>query len=176
MVVVRASKGRLAGLFLLSVLFVAGGGVLAGVHSNPFARVVGGVGVLFFGLCGGMILRKLAGPRIALVLDRHGLIDNGSAAPAGRIAWEEITRVAVVEFMGQRFLSLDVKDREALYARARVARILKANASLMGYPVNLTANILERPVDEVAREVERFWREPEARARLGVFEPGSSTG
>lgn len=71
--------------------------------------------------------------------------------------------------MGQRFLGIDVADREALYKRARGALFLKANADMLGFPVNISGNVLDRPIEELCRIVERYWQNPDLRDELGDF-------
>jgi hypothetical protein len=173
MVVVRTPFFKRAGLLLLTLGCTALG-VLCWVQ--PFGGGIlvraTGAGFLLLGLpAGGIALRRFLRPSAALVLERGGIVDNASAAPAGFIAWEEITRIAVLTVSGRNFVSIDVKDREALYGRCRAAALLRANAAMTGYPVNLPDITLDRPPRELCDLIEGYWRDPAARAALGRLRP-----
>lgn len=178
MIVIRTVRLRLLALLCGSSAFVALGfwfilwPPLGGPVGPTLLCVLGVASVLFFGLLGGIFLKRLLGHRIALVLDRRGIIDNSSACPAGRILWEELTDAGVVTSSGARFLGLDVKNREALYARVARAGLLRENASLFHYPVQVPEIVLDRTVEALLAEVLRYRDDPRARETLGEPELG----
>jgi len=172
MIVIRTPSWRLILLLLSSALFVAGGvWLLVGPRNGmgpkkEIAPVLGAIGIALGGLSGGIFLRRLLSHRIAVVIDRVGVIDNASAIPAGRIAWDEITKVEITKVMRQSFLGIDVQDRAALYARVRGAVLLKANAKMVGFPVNIPSVAVDRPIDDLCRVVQRYWQNPHLRSEL----------
>lgn len=98
------AKQVLLGLGALAFVVV---GILMIVLGNVALRVVGILSVLVFGvLWVGVLLRD--GP--ALVVDRRGITDRSSAAPAGFVPWSEVTGLGIWESNGQRILTVGVAD------------------------------------------------------------------
>lgn len=175
MVVIRAPKGRLVLHLCGSLVFVAIGAwfMTRPITSPPkqaVLPVVGATAIGFFGLLGGFTLRKLMGHRIAFIIDRRGIIDNSSAIPAGRIAWDEIVNLGITSMTGQSFVGIDVRDREGLYAKSRLGMVMRANANTFGFPVNIAENTLDRSVEAMCRLIDRYWQNPQFRDELEIWE------
>lgn len=174
MIVVRTPKSRLLLLFAGSIAFVALGAwfILDSRvmwHGARLLVVAAGVAsVLFFGVCGGAILRRLMGHRVSLMIDRMGIIDNSSATPAGRVGWKEISRVGVAEVSGQRFVGIDVHRPEEVLARVRgPQKLFRANQAMTGFLLNLPESMLDRPAAEMSELLDRLLSDPAARDGLG---------
>ena len=170
LIVVRAPRHKLAFLFALSAVMVAGSAwLIAGTGLWPLTLLPGGLGILFFGVCGGWILSRLFSHRISLVLDRGGLLDNSSAIPAGRIPWDQIARVGITAVNEQRFLGIDVKDRSVLVSSTSAFRrwMDDANTRITGFPVNVPSATIDRPLEELEAMILRYWKHPETRSELG---------
>jgi len=178
LIVIRTSRTRLALLFCGSLGFVAAGFWFIlwpplGLPVGPtLLCLLGIVSILFFGMCGGILLRRLFGHRVALIVDRRGILDNSSAIPAGRIPWEEIAGTAIVTESGQRFVGIDVTDREGLYGRVKVARLLRSNADTYGFPVLIPEITLDRKAEVLREEIDRLRVDKLAREALGESEFG----
>lgn len=169
MIVIRAPRRKLLLLLACSLLLVgASAWLIVGSPVWPLTIFPGGLGTLFFGLCGGWILSRLFSNRVSLILNREGLLDNSSAIPAGRIAWEQISRVGLFTVSSQRFLGIDVKDRAALASQTSAfGRWLNAeNAGITGYPVNIPSTAIDRSIEDLQALIERYWKKPDARAEL----------
>lgn len=177
MIVIRTPRLKLCFLFVLSLAMVAASAWLAlGLPAwFFFPGIVGWLGILFFGFAGGWLLSRLFSHRIALILDRNGILDNSSAVPAGRIAWGEITRVGITTVSDQRFLGIDVRDRALLPSSNSEFRrsIDDANAGITGFPVNVPSTTVDRTLEELHESILRYWKDPKARTELGVYGPGA---
>lgn len=177
MIVIRSSRLKLFALLLGSAAFVAAGFWFVlypplTLTVGPYVlSAVGVASILFFGLTGGILLKRFFSHGIAVVLDRKGILDNSSGIPAGRITWEEIAEVAPVETSGARFLGIDVRDREKLYARVLHPQALRRNADLFRYPVQIPEITLDRRVEDLARVIEQYRGDRLARETLGEFDP-----
>lgn len=173
-IVVRAPRYKLAGLFALSVAMVgAGAWLVVGLPLTGLTQVVGAAGMLFFGLCGGWILSRLFSHRVSLILDRDGLLDNSSAIPAGKIIWEQISRIGITTVSSQRFLGIDVKERSSLVSSGSTFRrwVDETNSDITGFPVNIPATTIDRTLEELHDLIARYWKDPKARTELGVHDP-----
>lgn len=175
MIIIRSSRLKLFVLLLASMAFVAAGVWFAlyppltlGIGPHVLCAI-GVASILFFGLAGGIILKRLFSHGIAVVLDRKGILDNSTGIAAGRISWDEISDVAPVEFSGQRFLGIDVRDREKLYARVQHPKVLRLNADTYRYPVHIPEIILDRKVEDLGRLIERYRSDRLERETLGEF-------
>ena len=170
LIVVRAPRHKLAFLFALSLVMVAGSAWLAlFLPEAVLPAVVGAAGMLFFGVCGGWILARLFSHRVSLILDREGLLDNSSAIPAGKIPWDQISRIGFTSVSSQRFLGIDVKDRSVLASSSSAFRrwMDDANAGITGFPVNIPSTTIDRTLEELEALILRYWKHPESRSELG---------
>lgn len=174
MIVVRTPKSRLLLYLAGATAFVAIGVWLVldlrvlwrGVRFP--VQAVGVASVLFFGLCGGAILRRLIGHRVSLLIDRRGIIDNSTVTPAGRILWSEIVRVGAAEVSGQRFVGIDVQQPEKVLGRAGGRRgFLLSSQSMTGFLVNIPESMLDRPAAEMIDLLNRLRSDPAERDGLG---------
>ena len=176
MVVVRAPRLKILFLFVLSLIMVAASAWLAVTVPVAFLTwPVGLAGICFFGLAGGWILSRFFSHRISLILDRDGLVDNSSALPAGRIPWDQITRVGISTIQNQRFLGIDVRDRTILASSTSAFHrwVDETNVALVGFPVNVPSTTIDRKLEDLLELVLRYWKEPKARTELGIFDPAA---
>ena len=179
LIVVRAPRYKLFFYFVLSLIMVAGSAWLALFPWVLFpVKVVGLIGILFFGLCGGWILAKLFSKRISLVLDREGLLDNSSALPAGRIPWDQIARMGIMKVENQRFLGIDVRDRTLLPSSASAFRKWAEdfNLAVSGYPLGIPSTTIDRTLEELHDLIARYWKDPKARTELDLYDPAARIG
>lgn len=124
-----------------------------------FVRCVAVLSVGLFGLCGAYGVLKLVDGRPGLAIDADGLVDNSSAAAFGRIAWDDIAGVRVALVSGQRFVVVDLLEPRKHLDRCGVfQRFLgEANTKTTGSPVNISANSLSVPFDELQRLLTSAW-------------------
>jgi hypothetical protein len=144
-------------LVLASLLFVVIGLAMI-AWGGVTARVVGGLAVAFFGLCGAYVLTEMLWRRPSVELDRGGIRVRSHLAAAGYLPWAEVTGAVVYEMGGQRMLGIEVRDREDLIARATPLRrfVMRSNRRL-GYPlVNIPQTAVADDLDDVLGCLRRF--------------------
>jgi len=120
-------------------------------------RLIGMVGVLFFGLLGGLTLLILRRRRFAVRLDEVGVLDRTTLIASPRpIEWSEIQSVATRRYVGQRFVLLShAHPREYVSRQAAWRRpLLRANWALVGTPIAMAASGLDREPDDLVRAIQ----------------------
>jgi hypothetical protein len=180
MIVIRAPRSRLRSTLLLAVLFLAASAWLtfSTIPRSPahqrIARVVGVIGMPFFGI-GVIAIALKMGPRLSLVLDREGMINQPSRIPVRRVPWDQITKVQVCSFDDQSFVGVDVRD-PSIFADAGPLDPWRrsADAERSGFPINIPESMLDRSAQELADLILQYSKSPEERARLEVWAPGST--
>ena len=169
-VVIRAPRLKLGFLFVLSLIMVAGSAWLAFGLPAWFIipGIAGWIGILFFGFAGGWYLSRLFSNRKSLILDQEGLLDNSSGIPAGRIGWDQISRVEIVSVNNQRFVGIDVVDRKALvYASSRLQQSIEdMNLGITGFPVHIPSFAVDRSLEELRDLILKYWQNPKERKSL----------
>jgi hypothetical protein len=160
--VVKGARGKAALLVLLALALAA-----TAYHFTPRGgalTAVGVGGIVFAALCGGYALFRFVRPGVAVLIDRAGIVDGASALAVGRMAWDEIGRAEVYEFMGQTMLGITPRDLEAFLRRQPLWRrlLLRANMALGCPPVNIPEAMLPISAGEVLAAMERIggtrWR------------------
>jgi hypothetical protein len=160
-ITIPLSKRKILLLALGAAAFVAVGVWLYLIadhlpHRSPlFVKLMAGVCVIFFGLCGVYGARKLFDAAPGLVIDAQGILDNSSAVSAGLIPWSEVTGIKVTTLNAQRFLTIEVRDPENYIQRASgLKRLFVAlNAKHFGGPIQITSNTLEMPFDDLVKNI-----------------------
>ncbi len=146
------SKGKLILLFLGSLVFVCAGIFLfiLGIISGEWIFcLIGGASILFFGTTMIYFLFRLFRKKPSLIIADDYLYDNGAMSAVGKIDWEEVEEVFVYEFMGQKFLGIEVKDPAKVMNRVGVIKklVIKANKSFA--TVNIPQNTVNVPLEDL---------------------------
>ncbi|GIW73285.1 MAG: hypothetical protein KatS3mg102_2827 [Planctomycetota bacterium] len=113
----------------------------------PLVRAAGWLGVAGFGGLVAYVLLRLVHMEPALVLDGEGIEDRASLAAAGRIGWEQIEDVELVQVFGERFIRVRLREPQAFLARQPAYKRWLMLWRLG--PVALPARALSRPPEEV---------------------------
>lgn len=108
----KRSRARLLGLVIIAVAFVAGGWVMATTADENADRAMGWVGVVFFGLCALIGIRRIVQGGVAFVFDREGIRSTD-----GLIAWSEIARCEISAIRRTRYLTVAFRDPDSVLAR-----------------------------------------------------------
>ena len=108
------------------------------------ARFIGSLCLAFFGACGVYLVRRIRDPSPAIVIDESGVLDNASAAGAGRVYWAEITEARICSYRGFRFLGIYLNDPATIIKRQTMAKriLMRLNHLLVGTPVNVPENVI----------------------------------
>ena len=110
------SKTKLLALCTLSILICAGAASLLLLYPNTnsnqgFVKLVGIVGLIFFG--GGAIFSfsKLKSPHPGMILTKEG-IDYQPSSLDSFLPWSEITEIAEISIYGQKCIMVFIKNPE----------------------------------------------------------------
>jgi hypothetical protein len=149
------SKEKLKKILIAAIVFVALGiwmvvrkpTINNPLFGNPtFVLAMGIISILFFGLSGFMIFKKLKDTKPGLVIDDTGVTDNASGVSAGHIPWADITAIKTAQVFTQKFLMIIVKNPEDYINRQTSAlkrQNMKMNFKTYGSPISITANTLQ---------------------------------
>ena len=153
---IKTSRLKMLGLFVLGVLIVCCSGFIMVRDMGLPAKIIGGIGVLFFGFCTSIILRFLFDPRPRIVLDAEGVEDR--TLGVGKIAWNDIAAVLPMSVSGNQFIALRLVNAENYLRKlSPVKRWLARGNRTVGFEsLNLNLRALELSPDEITRHVIRF--------------------
>lgn len=164
------SKSKLVLMFMGALVFVAIGFWFALAPpdiDNSFwgptkIAIAGYASIIFFGLCGVVIVRKLFDNKPGLIIDSKGLIDNSSGLSAGYILWTDVENISVVEIQKQRLLMLEVKNPQDYINRQGnllKRKSMEFNDKIFGTPLSITANGLKISFQELSALVKQKFLE-----------------
>jgi hypothetical protein len=164
-VIIRIDKAKVALIVFGGLIFVGGGVWLCimpdGLSTKPlwYLRVIGGICVIFFGLCTLSAIQRLFTRKPALVVDRDGIIDHTSVLCIGRIRWQDIEGIRLDSMQGIRFAVVDVRDPRQFVERGNILqRWVKAiNMRIVGSPVSLMLSRLDEPPEVVMTTIGRYF-------------------
>ncbi|MEX3931152.1 STM3941 family protein [Paraburkholderia phymatum] len=164
-IVVYQSRGKLATLLLGSFLLVVLCALL--LARNPASMSVRStiavaIAIPFFGTCGLFVLSRLLRRKPAIIINNDGLTDQASAASVGLIRWSDITeaRIIILTFRSsrQKYLGVSLRNPNDYLAKCGpLARaILRKNASLSGYVVNIPQAAVSVGLEVVVAHMEFY--------------------
>lgn len=139
--------------FVIAALFIL---VEARPPSDFIMRVVGVLGVLFFGACSVIGFVRLLSPRPALLLTADGIHETSMICNLGTVAWEDITGFSYWETHHQRALCLYLRDPEKYIARLSPAlqKLARANIGLAGTPLTIMQSNISIPLEALKDSIE----------------------
>ncbi|MFD1255731.1 STM3941 family protein [Mucilaginibacter terrae] len=149
---IQNSRTKLAGLFVISLLFVSVGlwmalkpqGSLFG--SLTMVRVVGVAAIVFFGLACAFMLKQLGNKKPVIIISAHGITDRSSATSVGFIPWEDITDIRETMVINQSFMTIDVKNPEHYISQQTNAvkrKLMQLNFDKYNSLISISANSLQ---------------------------------
>jgi hypothetical protein len=188
--IIEQSKSKIAGGIVGSGAFVAIGMWLLSVDAttirsqrsfslflnNPtYAHGLGVAAIVFFGLCGILLIKRLFNKKPGLVFDNSGIVDNSSSVSAGFIPWSEIVGSEIFDLQRQRILVIMVKDPQKYIERGNsVRRTLNiANNEMCGSPIAISSNALKINFPELQalfNEYQRKYGNASSNDGRGTFE------
>ena len=114
---------------------------------NPMvAKVVGVLGILFFGMTCVFGIKKLFDKKVGLIIDSSGITDNSNASSVGLIEWNDITDIKTKQVMSTKFLMINVSNPEKYIEKAKNglrAKLMRSNMKMYGTPLSITSNTLK---------------------------------
>ena len=151
------------GLFLMAIIMVAASifvffSDVEIIGGEIIGKIIGLVGILFFGFCLIFIAKRLFNPKDILIINENGIMDNSTAISLGFIAWSEIKSMYKKKMFTQEFLCIDILNyEERIKGMLFIKRLLiKANKK-MGYsPISITLQSTKHTVDEVLEVINKY--------------------
>jgi hypothetical protein len=165
-ITVPLSRMKLLGQCLAAVAFVAVGVFLIRVPTRHgvWAQFMGVVTVAFFGGVGAAILFRLLRPGPAIIINADGIYDDASGVSLGLIRWDQVGKIEEYRVEGQAFLSISVKNRDALIATQPFwkRRLIRANLQMGAAAVNIPQAAIDMKLSDLRDEIEQRKREAAA--------------
>ncbi len=164
------SKLKIGLSFIGTIIFVILGIELAmnpeewlsgGSNSPGFARIMGVISVIFFGICGVFIGRKLVDEKIGLTIDEKGITDNTNATSVGLIEWDDIIGIDKVEISSSKILLIKTDKPDKYIERAKNGiskRAMKANNRMYGSPISIISSSLSIKFSELENLVKSEYK------------------
>jgi hypothetical protein len=166
------SKDKLMLLFAGSLLFVILGLWFIKQPEN-FTRTsfkpspmlittIGYASVIFFGICGMFIFRKLFDTKAGIILDGKGIHDNSSGVSTGFIPWSDISNISTIEVSRQKLIMIEVNNpddyinRQTNFIAKKAAAI---NHKMYGSPIAITATSLKYGFDDLYYTLRKRWQQ-----------------
>ncbi len=162
--VIRFKKGKIVRLMLMGLVMSAASVAICFMPegATPFPsvllRILGVVGVVFFGLGFLVYVAQFFSRRPALIVDRQGIVDNTTYPGVGRVYWAEIRGLRVGHVRKVPFLIVDVHDPQKFLPLGNMfQRFLRASsARMIGSPISLAATSLDAHFEGLVGTIEHF--------------------
>lgn len=158
-VVIKQSFSKQLGLsFLVLLLFLASffGGL---TQNNPVFIALGIVCALFFGVYLVFMIKRLTMPKIILVIDSSGFIDNSSVISSGKMVfWNEVKEITISSFATQKFICVDLLHPQEYYQSLSPAKrlLVKANCAFSFHGIQITLASTTAKYEDVFEIMKRY--------------------
>lgn len=155
-VIIKQSQQKQFILVLLGIIMVAGSififnSDLALFGVNGVNKIIGLIGIIFFGACLYFIIKRFIKPIDILIVDRNGITDNSSAISIGFIPWEDVKASYITSVFTQTFIAVEVEDIDKKLKKLSFFKKIMINLNVkMGYaPVSIVLNSTKYNPQEV---------------------------
>lgn len=161
------SRWRLALIALGTVGFVVLGMLMVGAfgevpssrrYSADFTETVGWLCILFFGLCGIVIVKKFADDTPQLMVGPTGI--RWSPWSDQLIPWQDIMNVTTWSHRRQKVIILHLKNPDHFPGRGLAAKLAGANRMLTGGDISISMTGTNRSYDDAMAAIATFRRAP----------------
>lgn len=156
---IAMSHAKTALLLLCAMVFVAiGTWMVLMPQAAYFSVALGIVSIVFFGACGAVAIKKLMQKSPGLMVNLQGVHDQSGGTSAGFVPWKDVSAVQPSFISGQKFVSLMLHDAQkySQHGNALQQRLAKLNMSLVGTPINISANTLKINFDDLLALLESY--------------------
>lgn len=157
------SRWRIASIGLGAIPFVAIGLWMVGAFGSPpvwrhtpaiVTFLIGWSGMIFFGLCGVVCIKRLFDTSEQLRIGPAGV--RSARWSDQTIPWSEITDVTTWSFRRQKAIILHLRDAKRFPGRGAAAMFASANRMLTGGDVSIALVGTDRGFEEAVSAVVRF--------------------
>jgi hypothetical protein len=169
---VPRSKTKTIVVLIGAAGFIVAGGAMVFVPETfgnaMLSRLIGIVGISFFGVCGIYAVRKLFDRTPGLIIHKNGITDNSAASSVGFIDWKDIKEISTWEVASTRFLVLNTNVPSKYIDRAENAvtqKLMKANYKMCGSPITIAATSLKIKFDDLKKLVSVEFKKHKQRKR-----------
>jgi hypothetical protein len=118
-----------------------------------------GGAVIFFGVLGFFLAKKLNDPAPGIVVTAEGFTDNSSGL-TGTVRWADVTGLEELTLMGQKLLVKlrNPADYIAKQSNPFKRQLMQTNLKSYGSPITISANALECTYDELKALLASCWQ------------------
>lgn len=133
---------------------------MSGNRYNPFLiKITAVAGIVFFGIGGIVLLRKIFETGKKLIIDEEGIHDNFSGI--GLIKWKEISGISVYEVASTKMLLIYLHNAEA-FIESKVgsgikAKLMRNNNKMYGTPISLSSVTLKYKFNDLKELIADFY-------------------
>lgn len=127
---------------------------------NPFLIKIAAIaGIIFFGIGGIVLLKKMFGTKRELIVDGEGIHDNFNGI--GLIKWKEISGMSVYEVASTKMLLIYLHNAEA-FIESKVgsgikAKLMRSNNKMYGTPISISSVTLKYKFNDLKELIAEFY-------------------
>lgn len=118
--------------------------------------------IVFFGLIGILVFRKLMENKMGLIIDEKGIIDNSSGLSVGLVLWSDIDSIKETKVFNQKFVSLILRNPQEYIAKVKSGfkrKGMYTNLKMVGSPINISSNSLKISFMDLHHLLVEKWQE-----------------
>ena len=145
---IEIGRSRIKTFFLLlgTVGFIIGGVWIIASDTNILEKIVGGIGILFFGAAIPIGIKKLITNETAIELSKKCLIIEPQSNKKYALPWDKITRFDEISIKGAKIILINVSNPEDWINRETNTikrKMMQFNLNNYGTPFNITSSGLK---------------------------------
>jgi hypothetical protein len=120
------------------------------LSNSTTITITGLASIIFFGLCAYFLSKKLPDNKPGLIIDPTGLTDNSSGVAAGKVLWEDIEEISVMQIQRQKLIMLQVSNPQVYIDKQTSGfkrKMMQLNYKMYGTPLSINSNGLKISFD-----------------------------
>jgi len=164
-IIIPLSKKKAILLVLGALLFVILGFLFLLVpdfkksYHPIFLQITGYSGIIFFGMCLILGIKKIFDKSPGLIINANGIVDNSSGVSVGLIPWSTVTFIKTAEIVTSKFILIGITNaEETINKQSALKRFwLKPNYKTYKTPVSINPTVLQIKFDDLEKILIEKW-------------------
>ncbi len=128
------------------------------MRSSAIIFISGLLGIIFFGIVGLFIFKKIGDKSRGLIISDEGITENAMYVSAGFIPWNDIIKIDSIKIVNQMFISIIVRNPNEYIEKQKSAfkrKIMQENYKKFGTPIGISTNGLKTNHNELQALLEK---------------------
>jgi hypothetical protein len=128
------------------------------MRSSAIIFISGVLGIIFFGIVGFFILKKIGDKSPGLIISDEGIMENAMYTSVGFIPWSDVIKIENMKIANQMFIGIILRNPNEYIEKQKSGfkrKVMQTNYKKFGTPIGISTNGLKANHNELKTQLEK---------------------